>query len=78
MDILSRQSELITQKIAAMPKGVEHGLAPILGEDWTSIGAIAVRREFGRKFKAAVKARALTEVEWVRMENSAAAADLRA
>ena len=70
MDILSRNSELITQKIAAIPIGAECGLAQIFGEDWTSIGTIGERRDFGKKFKAAVKAKTITELEWVRIENS--------
>ena len=70
MDILSRHSELIAQKIEAMPIGAEYGLAQIFGEDWTSIGTIGERRDFGKKFKAAVKAKTITELEWVRIENS--------
>lgn len=69
MDILNRYSELIAQKIAAMPIGAEYGLAQIFGEDWASIGTIGERRDFGKKFKAAVKAQTITEVEWIRIEN---------
>jgi len=70
MNILNRYSELIAQKIAEMPKGAEFGLAQIFGEDWESIGTIGERRDFGKKFKAAVKAQNITELEWVRIENS--------
>ena len=70
MDILNRYSELIAQKIAAMPIGAEYGLAQIFGEDWASIGTIGERRDFGKKFKAAVKAQTITEVERIRIENS--------
>lgn len=70
MDILTRNSNLITQKITAMPIGAEWGLVQLFGEDWTSIGTIGERRDFGKKFKAAVKANAIDQLEWVRIENS--------
>lgn len=70
MNILTRNSNLINQKIAAMPIGSEGGLAQIFGEDWNSIGTIGERRDFGKKFKAAVKASDIAELEWVRIENS--------
>lgn len=70
MDTLTRHSNLVSQKIAAMPIGAEWGLAQIFGEDWTSIGTIGERRDFGKKFKAAVKAKAIEQMEWVRIENS--------
>lgn len=70
MNILTRHSNLIDQKIAAMPIGSEGGLIKIFGEDWDSIGTIGERRDFGKKFKAAVKANVIAELEWVRIENS--------
>lgn len=70
MDILTRHSNLIDQKIETMAIGAEGGLAQIFGEDWNSIGTIGERRDFGKKFKAAVKAGFITKLEWVRIENS--------
>lgn len=70
MDILTKHLNLTNRKIAAMPIGSEGGLAYIFGEDWNSIGTIGERRDFGKKFKAAVKAAVITELEWVRIENS--------
>ncbi len=70
MGILTRHSNLIAQKIAAMPIGAEWGLARLFGEDWTSIGTIGERRDFGKKFKADVKATDIAQLEWVRIENS--------
>ena len=54
MNILTKNTNLINQKIAAMPIGSEAGLAKIFGEDWEPIGSIGERRDFGKKFKAAV------------------------
>lgn len=70
MNPLTNLSSLISQKILEMPIGSEAGLAKIFGADWESIGSIGERRHFGRKFKAAVKANVIPELEWVRIENS--------
>jgi hypothetical protein len=70
MDILTRHSSLVAQKIAAMPIGAEWGLVQLFGESWTSIGTVGERRDFGKKFKAAVKAKVIEQLEWVRIENS--------
>lgn len=70
MNILTKNSNLISQKLAAMPIGSEGGLAMIFGADWEPIGTIGERRNFGKKFKAAVMANIIAELEWVRIENS--------
>ena len=70
MNILTKHSDLINRKIAEMPIESEAGLAKIFGEDWESIGSIGERRDFGKKFKAAVMGNAIPELEWERIENS--------
>ncbi|MEO5794144.1 MAG: DUF1413 domain-containing protein [Rhodoferax sp.] len=70
MDILIKHSNLTKQKIAAMQIGSEGGLSHIFGKDWSSIGSIGERRNFGKIFKAAVIAGTIAKLEWIRIENS--------
>lgn len=70
MSLLKQHDELIREKIAAMHKGQEPGLAVIFGNDWRSVGGPGQRKEFGRQFKAAVSNKAFPEIEWVRIKNS--------
>jgi hypothetical protein len=70
MSIIAQHNQLIRQKIAAMPKGMEAGLKEIFGNDWNQIGSSGQKRNFGSEFKAAVNANTYPELEWVRIENS--------
>ena len=70
MTLLEQHDPLLRKKIAAMPQGMEAGIAAIFGDDWEGIGSPGQRKEFGRLFKAAVSSGTYPDIAWVRIENS--------
>lgn len=70
MTIFDDNAELLEKKLSEMAPGSEAGLAEIFGDEWPLIGTAGQKKQFGRLFKAAVKARRYPEIEWVRIENS--------
>jgi hypothetical protein len=70
MNSLDKHTELTLEKVATMQSGTEAGLTSIFGSDWDLIGSSGEKRNFGRKFKAAVQKNEIANIEWVRIENS--------
>jgi len=69
-NMIAIHSALITQKVSAMSSGQEAGVKSIFGTDWDTIGSSGEKKEFGKQFKEAVDNGTITDLEWLRIENT--------